>query len=114
MIRRTPLKRSTKPIRRVSKKRAKEMRSYAQKRKAFLDMHPICQVWLKESGATETPSAMCCLLLHGVGPRATEIHHREGRGRNYLNEETWLAVCRQNHERIHNNPSWARANGFLV
>ncbi len=85
--RRTPLKRSTKPIRRVSKKRAKEMQTYAQKRRDFLIKHPVCQVWLAENGFVDTAAAVFLVLLHGAGPKSTEIHHQ---------------------------PSWARACGFLV
>lgn len=31
-----------------------------------------------------------------------------------LDENFWLAVCRANHERIENNKTWAREQGFLL
>jgi hypothetical protein len=114
----TPLKRT--PLRRISKKRAKESRIYTQKRKVFLKAHPWCQVALQEAGNPFVVWSDPCPeghFLHGnvkIG-RSTEIHHKAGRtGTNYLDESTWLAVCRQSHERIHNNPSWARERGYLV
>lgn len=123
------------PMRRVSKKRAAEMRLYSKLRVEFLNAHPICAVWLAENGwerclwgsldgYTKQRGPDCkkwiaveyafAQELSALGaPRSTEIHHREGRGPNFLRTETWLAVSAQNHRRIHRNPSWARANGFL-
>lgn len=114
MKRNTPLKRSTKPIRRVSKKRAKQLRTYSTLRKEFLALHPICQVWLKEQGITESDTAIFHLLLDDYAPRATEVHHMNRRNGARLNDEAyWLAVCAEAHRRIHAEPSWARAEGFL-
>jgi hypothetical protein len=118
--RKTPLKRGTSqlkrtPLRKVSKKRAKDGKIYSAKRKAFLESHPICQVWLAEHAAQVFRE----LIMDGEAMiytkyRSTDIHHMAKRtGSNYLDESTWLAVCRENHDRIHNNPAWARANGFL-
>ena len=135
--RHTPLKRSTKPLKRtrlarVSKKRAKDMRVYSQLRKECLEQRPICEVWLKENGwacvwnlsqsvayeRTDEHGQHTCraqtLLEDFRAPPATEIHHRAGRGKNYLNESTWIGVCREAHERIHSNPSWARKLGFII
>lgn len=44
---------------------------------------------------------------------ATQIHHKELRGKNHNNVETFLAVCNHCHQRIHENPKWARENGYL-
>jgi hypothetical protein len=82
------------PLRRVSAKRLKELAVYSARRKAFLRTYFICWV---------------CHFR-----RSREIHHREGRGRNYLEESTWMAVCKPCHRRIHRNPAWARAKGFLA
>ena len=99
LLRKTPLKRSTKPLRRtslrrVSKKRRKQMHAYSLLRSAFLEAHPVCQV---------------CDMA-----RSVDVHHKAKRGKNYLNVDTWLAVCRQHHEAIHANPHWARSFGYLV
>lgn len=47
-------------------------------------------------------------------PAATEIHHTRKPKATYLNDErTWLAVCREMHEKIEQNKSWARERGYL-
>jgi len=133
MIRHQPLTRK-KPLRRVSKKRVKEMKIYSERRKAFLAAHPICQVWLKENGWRHLIGEHCDNWIKGNStdgftvfatssqtppteldnaPKSVEVHHRERRGKKYLDECTWVAVSRENHIRIHNNPKWARENGWL-
>ena len=86
------------PLRRVSKKLSAALRIYSAQRKKFLIAHPFCQVEFAETGRKVT---------------ATDIHHTAGRGPNLNNESTWLAVCREMHERIHRFPSWARSKGYL-
>jgi hypothetical protein len=93
MKRRQPLKRKT-PLRRVSQKRAKEAKEYMKLRKEFLEKLPICEVCTKR--------------------KATDVHHKDKRGKNYLEVDTWLSVCRKCHTNIHENPSWARANNYLI
>lgn len=130
ITRRKPLKRSSTllkrtPLRKVSKKRAKDSRIYSAKRKAFLEAHPWCHVWLLETGYSlphpkEIRPSFFMIGKTTIGPTdicpyATDIHHTKGRtGTNYLDETTWLAVSREMHERIHNNPSWARERGYLL
>jgi len=86
MIRRTR-------IRKVSNKRAKEMKTYSLLREAFLLQFPICQ-WCTDR-------------------EATEVHHVEKRGINYLNIDTWKALCHSCHKEVHDRPSWARRVGLL-
>lgn len=134
LARKTPLKRTASklkrtPLRRVSKKRSKELMTYAKRRASFLIGHPICEVWCKENGWTwlgyvgraiygnqngrQVPAEV--LSMNFDAPTAMEIHHKAKRRGAMLNDESqWLAVCRANHERIENNKSWARANGFLL
>jgi len=88
-----PLKRKT-PLRRVSKRRSEEMKEYSKKRTEFLTELPICEVCMKAT--------------------ATDVHHKAGRGKHYLDEETWLSTCRSCHDRIHREPIWAREKGFLI
>ena len=126
MLRRTPLKRGNSTLKRtrlspVSKKRKKEMGEYAKLRAEFLRAHPYCMVWLRENGFTEdrvSPTGKVWSLFGPLemwyAPRSTEIHHGARRGKNYLNTKTWWAVCRESHDRIEQNPSWARANGYLT
>lgn len=133
-MKRTPIIRRT-PLKRVSVKRAKEAPIYAERRKLFLTDRPVCQIWLAENGwkqivfdgdwaayqrpSSTTPAALdVCGLSHMFGtlfaPRSTEIHHRAKRGKNYLNEATWMAVSREMHEKVEQNKSWARQRGYLV
>lgn len=92
-LKRTPLKRPTKPIRQVSKKRAKQNAQYLKERTEFLD-GKICPI---------------------TGRPATEIHHINGRENDRLiDKKYWLAVTREGHQKIHANPKWARENGYLI
>jgi hypothetical protein len=52
-------------------------------------------------------------ICHLCEQLATDIHHKEGRGSKTNDTTTWLGVCRQCHTNIHNNPSWARTEGYL-
>lgn len=87
-----PLKRKT-PLRRVSKKRQVEGKQYSLMRKSFLAELSLCEVCMRE--------------------QSTDVHHIEGRGKNYLNDKTWLSVCRACHEKIHREPIWSRERGYL-
>lgn len=98
-MKRTPLKRSTKPLKRtllapVSKKRKKILTDYTALRKEYLSIMQQCE--------------RC-----GVR-KSRDIHHTEGRGSNTNRIETWRAVCRPCHDWIHANPSQAREEGWLV
>ena len=93
MKRSGPLKRKT-PLRRVSKRRSKEMKEYGILRKEFLERLPICEVCMKA--------------------KSTDIHHKAGRGKYYLDTESWLSTCRSCHDKIHREPKWAREKGFLI
>lgn len=54
------------------------------------------------------------MLEHLRIPKSTEIHHTKKPKATYLNDEsTWLAVCREMHEKIENNKAWARSKGYL-
>lgn len=116
----------------ISKRRRKEVSAYGPAARAFLEAHPICQVWLAENGWREEKFAIgvyaetnplggvaLCgsgdFLIRNFGaPPSTEVHHKnKRRGKMLLDQTHWLAVCRENHERIEQNKAWARANGFL-
>lgn len=89
----------TKPrkrINRVSVRRAKEEREYSKKRKQFL----------------QRPENMICPV---TGKRTNEIHHKKGRvGDLFLDENYWLAVHSEGHEKIENNPEWAKEMGYSI
>ena len=46
---------------------------------------------------------------------ATEVHHKTGRiGGDLLDSRYFMGVCSPCHRRIHDNPEWAFAQGYLV
>lgn len=123
-MKRTALLRRTR-LRPVSKRRARELRTYSVKRKVFLAEHPLCQVWLTKHGFKELGQGFyekhggkiySDLMVEAEGcPKSCDVHHKAGRtGGNYLAESTWMAVSRDAHDWIHANPSEARRRGWLV
>ena len=95
-----------KRIRPMSKKRARENREYLKRRKAFLETKRICYAgpFLDHWG-----------VPHDCHIAAKDVHHRAGRlGGNFLDESTWLPVCRPCHDWIHSHPKEARQLGLLA
>lgn len=90
-----------KPVRRVSKVTAKRNRDYAKVKREFLKRNPFCQVCL-ESGRPMKFSD----TAHHIKPRSVspELVCEPG---------NLLSCCDSCHAEIHNNPTWARARGFL-
>lgn len=87
-----------KPIKQVSDKRKIEDAEYRVLRKNFLA--------LKEN-------KFCKIYPHLL---ATEVHHTysgKDRAKYYLDVSTWLAVSRDGHNWVHDNPKEAREKGFL-
>lgn len=82
-------------IRKVSKKRAKENREYAKVRKEYLEDNPNCEA-----------------NLLGCTTGATDIHHKKGRGLFLCDPRHFLAVCRNCHCFIEDNPLEAKEMGF--
>jgi len=68
---------------------------YSKLRTAFLVVHPNCQA-----------------KLIGCTGKATDVHHKVGRGENHLKISTWLAVCRTCHIWITENSKEAIELGF--
>ena len=88
-----------KPIKQRSAKRAKDDRVYLKLRSEYLTNNPYCQA-----------------KLSNCSYNALEIHHTHAgadRNKYYLITPTWMAVCRNCHNEIHNNPKRAKTLGFL-
>lgn len=86
-----------KPIAKVSAKRKIENREYTIKRLQFLAQ----------------PENQKCPI---TGKQTTDVHHTyagASRQRYFLNESTWIAVSRDGHNWIHNNPAEAKEQGYL-
>ena len=95
-----------KPIRRVSSKRAAQLKEYTKLRKEFMAANPICKVWLDEN-----PDSM----FHVDASASTDVHHKKSRvGKMLLDTRYWMAVSRTAHQRIHQFPKWAREKGYLL
>lgn len=83
------------PIRRVSKKRAKQNAEYMKLRKKFLEDHPVCQICNDEV--------------------ANQIHHTNKRNGTRLNDQKyWMALGIRCHIYIHTHPEAARKEGWLL
>jgi len=83
----------------VSSKRKKKDQEYLKLRQRFLTENPLCVV-----------------KVNGCGHGATDVHHiHAGVNRDafYLVQSTWLSVCRNCHNWIHNFPAEARILGHL-
>lgn len=102
-IKRTEIKKSVtistmlrKPIKKESTKRAKENREYNKLALSFKLDNPFCHAGL--SGCTTM---------------TTEVHHTKGRTGSLLtNVMYFLAVCRNCHDWIENNPAAAKEKGL--
>lgn len=93
----TPKPKSDEPywIPKKSKKRIAQEKEYSKIRVSFLKENPICQVCGKKN--------------------STEVHHtNERHNERLLNVEYFLAVDRDCHMHIHENPKWATEKGYLV
>ncbi len=80
----------------VSKKRKIENLQYQVLRAEFLNKpeNKICPI-------TKLPT--------------TDIHHKKGRiGSLFLNIEYWVALSREGHKFVEENPIWAKENGYSL
>lgn len=78
-----PEGKAPKRISKVSDKRSDELSQYPKKKKAFLLHKMACEV-----------------KLPGCTVNATEIHHCSTSALDFLNENTWTAICRSCHLKV--------------
>lgn len=124
-----------KPIRKVSKRRAKANAEYTSRRKAFLEAHPYCQWWIMENmledvaafgfnvveeyvkrcnGLVKVKLKESEIVVFAQVPKSTQIHHRKKPKCKYLNDEsTWMAVGDIGHILIETDKKLAREKGYL-
>lgn len=86
-----------KAIRPFSDKKLEDLAKYRPLRDKYLKDHPICEVT-------------------GCGNETTNLHHKAGRNGSLLYDVRYfMACCYDCHpKRIHENPEWARENGYLI
>lgn len=90
------IKKIGKPIPKVSAKRKIENREYTIKRLQFLAQ----------------PENQKCPI---TGKQTTDVHHKKGRvGSLLLDTRFWLAVSREGHRQIEENPEWAKENNYSL
>lgn len=90
----------------MSPSRAKRLREYAPLRKMFLGENPWCKVCenLRIEG----------FIVPGMIQPSVDVHHIRGRvGRLLTAVQFFLPVCRRHHDMIRDNPSWAKAKGYI-
>lgn len=80
----------------VSKKRKVEQLQYQVLRTEFLSK----------------PENKICPI---TGQPTTDIHHKKGRiGSLFLNTEFWIALSREGHKFVEENPEWSKANSYSL
>jgi|TARA_R100000541_G_scaffold16916_3_gene26601 hypothetical protein len=84
-------------INNYSKKMSKLNAAYTKMRVPYLTDNPVCHA-----------------NIHNCSIKATDIHHKQGRGLNHLNVDTWLPVCRNCHMWIEENTVEAIELGFSL
>ena len=85
------------PIRKVSVKQEKLNKEYSILRKKFLSL----------------PENQICPITKQL---TTDVHHKHAgsnRSKYFLDVSTWLAVSREGHKWIHENPKKSKELGFL-
>ncbi len=93
---RKELKKFLNPIPKVSAKRKVENRKYTIERLRFLAQ----------------PENLRCPITN---ERTTDIHHKKGRIESLLlDTRYWLAVSRNGHREIEENPDWAKEQGYSL
>lgn len=92
-------------LRCVSKKQSEKLKIYYGLREDYLRKHPRCEV--------SFPLDFPLHEMPNCQNKPDQIHHTRGRGK-FLNETiTWMAICRNCHRWLHDNPSLARELGFI-
>lgn len=79
------------PFKKVTQKKADELAKYPSLKRQYIAINPNCEASLID--CTMTPS---------------QIHHCSISAKNFLNTDTWLAVCSNCHKDVENMPSEQR------
>lgn len=91
-----PIKPANKPIPKISDKQKKLNAAYSALRKVYLEQHPYCMAqW------------------EGCTHNSTDLHHKKSRGKHLLDSTTFMSLCRNCHDKIHNQHARALSAGFI-
>ncbi len=116
--RKTPMKRSQKPMKRTPLKRQSSSKSAKEKRKSYASAKKEYMEGRKNKHHCERCEGL-------IGIERLDLHHKAGRSgssenelgemeRNLTNKATFMAVCRNCHDYIHKFPKEAREKGWLI
>lgn len=100
------------PLRKQSKKRAKENKEYLKLVKMLLEERPNCEACA--AIALYFGNNAQCAFKIAYPNRSTQCHHRKGRGKYFLIYEWFLAVCDSCHKTIEANKNWARSVELIL
>ncbi len=117
--RKTPMKRSQKPMKRTPLKRQSQSKNAKEKRKGYATAK---KEYMHDRGSKKHHCERC-EGLYGI--EYLDLHHKSGRAgssvneegimeRNLTNKATFMAVCRCCHDWIHRNPKESREAGWLI
>ena len=84
------------PIKKVSDKRKEDNAVYKKLRDEFMSQkeNQICPI---------------------TGKPTTDLHHKKGRvGKLFLDTRYWVALSREGHKFVEENPIWAKENGYSL
>lgn len=119
--RKTPMKRSQKPLKRTPLKKQSQSKSSKEKRASYSKAKKEYMEFDRLNGFKH-----CCeKCKKNVGIENLDLHHKAGRTgssinqygemeRNLTNKATFMAVCRTCHNWIHENPKESREMGWLI
>jgi len=81
-------------MKKVSSKRAKQLREYNKAKAEYFEDNPTCEI--------------CSSPL-------IVLHHKKGRrGERLYDKEFFMSVCNADHAQIHAHPEWAYENNYLI
>ena len=84
-------------MKKISSKMSKINNEYSKLRREYLTEHQMCHA-----------------KIHNCSLRATDVHHKKGRGKYHLDVDTWMPVCRSCHMWIETHPEEAKDLGFSI
>jgi arylamine N-acetyltransferase len=84
-------------MKKVSSKMSKINNEYSKLRKEYLIEHQMCHA-----------------KIYNCSLRATDVHHKKGRGKYHLDVGTWMPVCRSCHNWIEEHPEESKDLGFSI
>ena len=96
------------PLRRVSAKRAEQDKIYFARLPSWKKENPKCAACIFVRDAIDD------IPIFREPNKTRDCHHMMGRGKYYLDESTWIPVCRRCHRYIEDNKNWAREKKFIL